>query len=199
MARKRPAVRCRATSKRTGQQCGNFCSPGHHVCRHHGAGAPQTKQRAEERVTEAQALKNIANAEPINNPWDAMSEIAGEAAELEKALRAKIKIDDYSSPALITAWTRSLERVARVLADLGRMDPEATKTKITARQVEQVSTAWKEADAAWLKSLRQALPPEVHPALEEWTRTERPRIARAALLAQRDNDASRNTERHSTT
>lgn len=38
--------RCTATSKRTGDQCGATPPPGALVCKWHGGGAPQTKQKA---------------------------------------------------------------------------------------------------------------------------------------------------------
>jgi hypothetical protein len=41
-----PAVRCRATSKRTGKQCGNWAIKGGEVCRNHGGAAPAVKAKA---------------------------------------------------------------------------------------------------------------------------------------------------------
>lgn len=42
--------RCQARSKRSGEQCGRAASPGQRVCVSHGAGSPQAKLAARERL-----------------------------------------------------------------------------------------------------------------------------------------------------
>jgi hypothetical protein len=41
-----PTVRCKATSKQTGQQCKNWAIKGGEVCRNHGGGAPAVNAKA---------------------------------------------------------------------------------------------------------------------------------------------------------
>jgi hypothetical protein len=53
MAR-RPAVKCSAKSRRTGEPCKKFAIHGGTVCDSHGGRAPQAKRNAAERVAEAQ-------------------------------------------------------------------------------------------------------------------------------------------------
>jgi hypothetical protein len=52
-----PSKRCRATSNRTGKQCGLARVPGSTVCASHGAAAPHLKRKAAERVAEQKATK----------------------------------------------------------------------------------------------------------------------------------------------
>lgn len=49
MAKVRWAVRCSATSKRTGQPCGGYAMTGGYVCMRHGGLAPQVKAAAARR------------------------------------------------------------------------------------------------------------------------------------------------------
>ena len=43
-------TRCKATSKQTGKQCGQFVAEGFEVCKWHGAGAPQVRAAAKHRT-----------------------------------------------------------------------------------------------------------------------------------------------------
>jgi len=43
---------CSSTSKRTGQQCGQYVAPGFTVCKWHGAKAPQVQKTARQRLAE---------------------------------------------------------------------------------------------------------------------------------------------------
>jgi hypothetical protein len=45
-------VQCTARSHRTGQRCRRWATNGATVCQVHGAGAPQVKRKAEERIRE---------------------------------------------------------------------------------------------------------------------------------------------------
>ncbi|MGH9249214.1 MAG: hypothetical protein ACRD0W_06845 [Acidimicrobiales bacterium] len=48
----RHKVRCSATSKRTGEQCGQYCAAGFTTCKWHGAAAPQVIVAVENRREE---------------------------------------------------------------------------------------------------------------------------------------------------
>jgi hypothetical protein len=47
---KATSKRCKATSKQTGKQCGQFVAAGFEVCKWHGGGAPQVKAAAKHRT-----------------------------------------------------------------------------------------------------------------------------------------------------
>jgi hypothetical protein len=50
-------VRCTATSKRTGEQCGRFVTGGGTVCKWHGGGAPQVRTSSARRLQATQATQ----------------------------------------------------------------------------------------------------------------------------------------------
>ncbi len=62
-------LRCRATSRRTGERCGRAAHPGATVCASHGAKAPQVKRKAQMRLIElvdpaiATLAREMVNAE----------------------------------------------------------------------------------------------------------------------------------------
>ena len=111
-------VRCRATSKRTGERCGAWCAPGHVVCRWHG-GARNASIRSA-RVREAVA--EILAADPRRSPREVMGDAlhVSDLVMQDKiaALRDAESITPETAVELTDAATRAAA-LARAAADMG--------------------------------------------------------------------------------
>jgi hypothetical protein len=89
-------VRCRATSKRTGERCGQWCAPGHVVCYAHGGRSPQAVRSAKVRA----AVAEIMATDPRRTP----REVLGDALHI-----TDLVLRDW----IADLWTRSRSRWRR--------------------------------------------------------------------------------------
>ena len=166
MARRHWKVQCSSKSKRSGEQCRNFCGPGHTVCHIHGAEAPQTILAAKVRLK----LLEVWNvtADTIDNPYDAvltvLSHLVAREAELNRRL-GEIGEGDIDTPALV-AWQRVATETAKAGMDLCKLDLDERRVRLSALQVEQAGRHLQTAWAHKINELKQALPSEYHHLLE---------------------------------
>jgi hypothetical protein len=107
----RPAVRCSARSKRTGEQCRSYASHHQRVCRMHGASSPQAKAKAEQRKALAQWQRTFGEQIPTQDPTGVMlSEIAWTRGHVEW-LRLKIEDEGLRWEKMYGEWSdRHLSR-----------------------------------------------------------------------------------------
>lgn len=137
MSRIRQARRCRA--RRTdGTPCRAWAMQDAVVCWSHGGASPAVRRKAVERRTERQ-LRKMADqyapddAEAVSDPLTALLKLAGEISGFKDFLGARVadmRADSwrYSGEhaeqlrAEITLYERALDRTARVLVDVNRLD-----------------------------------------------------------------------------
>lgn len=99
MADRADGVRCTAHSKQTGEPCKLPPSPGHAVCRFHGARSPQARRKATERQQHAEAERIMRMlGEPIETTpaealLDTVKRTAGYVAFIREQV-AQIDADD---------------------------------------------------------------------------------------------------------
>lgn len=102
--------RCPATSKRTGERCGQFV-PGGGVCRWHGGAARQVKAKREARI----ALQEQLASEDRRAPWEVLLDALHTADVLAKKAKDDITVlTPETLEALVTATNR-----AATLAKMG--------------------------------------------------------------------------------
>lgn len=87
VARTHQRVRCTAKSKQSGQRCKNWAINGGTVCRKHGGGAPQVKDKAKERVVMDRIGQELARRDiPAVDPLEALLREVGRSFIVVEAL-----------------------------------------------------------------------------------------------------------------
>lgn len=89
-----PNQQCTARN-RSGERCGRSATPGATVCASHGSKAPQVRQKAVERVQEAEAARIVAAALPFGavapvDPLTALSDLINHKVAEVSWLRARV-------------------------------------------------------------------------------------------------------------
>lgn len=159
--RRSPAVTCTASSKRSGQRCRRAPVKGATVCASHGGKAPQVQRAARERRVEerARSVVDPNGLEPLRDPLDALQRVASEVVAVTVFLREEVnrlggvltyeyaaggRWDDAGVAAMredvravVAAYERSLDRSARVLSTIVKLD---LKGRVLALQREQAET-----------------------------------------------------------
>lgn len=147
--------RCTATSKRTGEQCGQVPPEGWEVCQWHGGAAPQVTRAAVVRQVEAEARRTFGrladHARPVENPLDALATTAGEVVAWKDFCAAQIaelqelrSTDDKGAEqinALVALFERSLDRAVAALAAISKLNIEDRLARIQAAQAAAVVAA----------------------------------------------------------
>ena len=112
--------RCRAT-RSDGEPCRNPPIRGGAVCRYHGGSIGRVKAKAERRVAEAKALRQLArlgiDAPDEVAPSEALHEALRGAVGDYRAARlavAEVPLDGDSLPAMVAVYERSADRLAKV-------------------------------------------------------------------------------------
>lgn len=144
--------RCRGHTPRG--PCRNFPVKGSTVCRMHGGAARQVRRKAAERVAgdraQRMAERYAPAAEPISDPLSALLTLAGEIAGFKDFVGARVAelraeswryegINAEQLRAELALYERSLDRAARVLVDINRLDLEERLVRVSERQAEQVA------------------------------------------------------------
>jgi hypothetical protein len=148
---------CRATVRRTGEQCRRFPIRGGTVCPSHGGAAPQVRNAARRREVTASAAALIRKKgyAPLDDPVEALLSVAGEMVALKDALADQVaKLTDITVTdrtgaenvaAVLAAYERGLERVAKVLVSMNRLDIAARKVNVEAVQAGLLAEALRRA------------------------------------------------------
>jgi len=139
---------CTATAKQTGQRCGNRPIPGGTVCRFHGGATPVIKAAAERRLALAAAEREVTDRVATSGPLtlrDVYAELArtGAMAVAWRDLLAE-RVDTLAGQyateegggwvrADVQLLERALDRTARVLELIARLDLDARVAALDAR------------------------------------------------------------------
>lgn len=148
MARRRQARKCSA--KRTdGEPCESFAVTGAHVCRSHGGSAGQVLRKAAQRRLEQKVVvmaeKYITSSEPVKDPLTALLQVAGEIASMKDFVGgrvAELRAEEWRYEGLaaeqlraeVSLYERALDRTAKVLVDISKLNLEERQVKIAEAQ-----------------------------------------------------------------
>lgn len=143
---------CHATAKSTGQRCRRDAMRGGTVCPMHGGRAPQVKNKAAERVAEADALATLATLEivPVADPLSELAKLAGEARAWKELLRERVAqlsslgyqgVTGEQVRAQVQLYGLAMDRLERILASAARSRIDERLTAIHERQAELILRA----------------------------------------------------------
>lgn len=150
--RKSDKRRCGAKTRGEGNPpCLNFPQGDQTRCKFHGGKTPQAiaggKKRAVER--EAQAVMRELNVQPVHNPLQALSELAGEILTWKDLMAAhvanlqdKLRYEGEHAEQIrgeVTLYERSMDRAVTVLAAIGRLKIDERLAAITEAQIKQMA------------------------------------------------------------
>jgi hypothetical protein len=124
-----PPRQCSARSKQSGERCRRFSMIGAGVCWMHGGNAAQTREKAEERISFAEALK----ARPRRSSGDVLADVlhtADTLYEQAKELSGAMPLTVEQADALATALGRAAH-LGKLVRDTGVEEQHA---KITEEQ-----------------------------------------------------------------
>lgn len=142
-------MRCTATANRTGEQCQRAAIEGGRVCPMHGGRAPAVKAAAARRVAEAKAQDALdrSGAGPVGNPLAALQQLAGEILVFKEWLAGRVEqlnemryrgASGEQIRGELQAYERALDRSARVLSDIARLNIDERLARITEQQVDDM-------------------------------------------------------------
>jgi len=152
-------------TERAGERCANIRMAGLTVCKNHG-GAAQ-KEVGRRRVAEAKLMAEAARlvGRPVENPLTELSALAGRARAMMDILEDRVQVlfdapeDDEADHAggasgiryrggageqirgEVQLYERAMDRLGRLLVDIGRLDIDNRLARIHERQVEAVVAA----------------------------------------------------------
>lgn len=119
----KPAVRCHAKAKTTGERCGNAPIPGGTICRFHGANRA-VRDKANQRVLQRQIMAGMRR-------WERYRDLAQAAREPwadEPSLAAPITV--YTNPGDLRRIAREMQDSARILRqEATRVERERAQTR----------------------------------------------------------------------
>jgi hypothetical protein len=144
---------CVATAKNSGgEQCKNMAVRGTTVCRMHGGSTRAVKRKAAERVEvhkqNAQLAEFLAvnGYEPVENPLEALKDLAGEIVTVKDWLRGQVTKLDYQShvqgeqiAAIMQLYSQFLDRSDKVLVNIARLNIDERLSKISTHQAQVMS------------------------------------------------------------
>jgi hypothetical protein len=149
-----PAVRCSATSRRTGSRCGQWARVGTTVCRFHGGGAPQVVKKADMNLVLAELL--AADPRPLH-------EVLRDAVHVNDAVMTELRLSvqggelDADTVARLVQSAERAGKLSRLAIDVGVHERIASSY---ARHVDVEVAACTGALLAVLDSLLDATVPD---------------------------------------
>lgn len=154
MPEKPDKPRCTGRSKRTKKPCRNSPMRGSKVCRMHGGGTPQARNKASRRLVEAEARRAFGRlgdvSTPIEDPLTALASLAGHVTAWMEFLAGRIGDLErlaYSGETgeqikgEIILFERALDRCNTVLATMGRLNIDERLARVSEKQVQLVGDA----------------------------------------------------------
>lgn len=150
------AEKCTGRSKRTKEPCGNWAMKGGKVCRMHGGGTPQARQKAAERRVEAEARLAFGRlaevSSPIHDPLTELGRLAGDVVAWKNFLAGRIetletlRFEDAKGAEQIRGeiqlFRQALMDCNTILATMGRLDIDGRLAVVSEQQAELVADAF---------------------------------------------------------
>lgn len=142
--------RCKATN-RAGEQCGRPPMRGGRVCASHGGKSPRMLAAAQRNLAEAEAVREVTRLSDARGPltltevYREMLRTAGIAVAWRDLLEEKVSsLEDYGTTAGgavqvrtdVHLFERAMDRTAKVLELIARLDLDSRVAMVTERQVE---------------------------------------------------------------
>ena len=159
-----PSVQCVATTRgneETGEEprrCRNRAIRGSTVCRMHGGSAGAVKNKARQRVEAAVAEAKIAQflsrneVVPVENPLEALRELAGEVVMVKDWLRDQVTNLSYESSiqgeqisAIMQLYSNFLDKSERILVNIGKLNIDERLSHIEYAQAQLMAKVMGEA------------------------------------------------------
>lgn len=132
-----------------GDPCGRPPKRGVPVCPLHGGHAPQVRVKAAQREEEAKArvvlAKRLESAAPIAHPVQELLDLAAEMKEWKAVLRDRLDefrlntVDTLGTErevAVVLLWERALDRYAKLLVDMEKLDLQAQELALDQRRAQ---------------------------------------------------------------
>lgn len=142
---------CTATSKRTGNRCGQVPPPGWDVCKWHGGGAPQVAHAAAVRQVEDEGkrLLRVIGVEPVDDVLGALSQLAGEVVAWKNQIGRQVELLEelrYQADgpggeqlrAEVAAFQAAMRECRMTLVDIAKLNIESRLARISEQQAEVV-------------------------------------------------------------
>lgn len=147
--------KCAARSKQSGNRCRRWATKGSTVCKMHGSAAPQVAAKAEERVTEDVARRTFGRlsevAQPVGNPFAALSTLAGEVMAWKDFIAGRIaELDRLRYEGLgsgeqlnaeVALFERALDRCVVTMTAIAKLNLDEKAIRVSEAQVSLVEKA----------------------------------------------------------
>lgn len=143
---------------RDGAECGNQAIRGATVCRMHGGSIKLVKAKAKQRVEAAVAEAKLAKFlqetgyEPVDNPLEALRDLAGEIVAVKNWLRAQVTNLDYQSnvqgeqiSAIMQLYSQFLDKSEKTLTSIARLNIDERLARIQQAQAQIMAQVMAEA------------------------------------------------------
>jgi hypothetical protein len=163
------APQCKATG-RTGERCKNYAIRGAVVCRMHGGSTSHVKNKAAQRVDEAVANAKISRYlqtqgyEPVENPLEALKDLAGEIVAVKNWLRDQVTNLSYESSvqgdqisSIMQLYSNFLDKSDRTLTNIAKLNIDERLSRIQAVQAQVMVVVFAEAIAKILHEPEQQI------------------------------------------
>lgn len=128
-----------------GRPCGQRAIAGHHVCYYHGGANPSTRRIADQNIA-AMRAKHLLQKEfsdgfpPIDDPMQAIMDLAAEAWASKELFREKIEEIRYQSKlgeqlrAEVALYERAMDRCLKIFETITRLGIAERRTRIQEAQ-----------------------------------------------------------------
>jgi hypothetical protein len=143
--------RCKARAKGSGEQCRHWAMLGQTVCRNHGGGAPAARAAGKRRVAAAKAKAVIGKLDiaPVEDPFSAMQQLAGELLAIKDKFRDKVETleqvrwrgDSEQLRAEVAVYSQLLRDCTAVLTSLARIGLDERMVRIKEAQADMIKKA----------------------------------------------------------